>query len=164
MESCSPTPGELATKRPRLYTERLKDPAPVGSTWADWLTALCKNKCHLPVPRTSEHLKVKRSPAGQGRPLTSSLVAQNHSQFAQLAYYVPRGEKRAAKQLSFALKSGGFTSQGLKSGNLLASLTNSDLMWSLRYQNHLCIFKARPSRPSHTFGWNEWMIGPLHML
>lgn len=151
-------------KRPRLCTERLKDPAPVGSTWADWLITLCKNKCHLPIPRTSEHSEGEKGPSWTREALTSSLMAQNHRQFAQLACYVPRGEKRAAaKQLSFALKSGGFTSQGLKSGNLLASLTNSDLIWSLRYQNHLCIFKERPSRPLHTFGWNEWMIGPLHI-
>lgn len=50
-------------KRPRLCTKRLKDPAPVGSTWADWLTALCKNKCHLPIPRTSEHSEGEKGPS-----------------------------------------------------------------------------------------------------
>ena len=53
----------MGHKRPRLCTERLKDPAPVGSTWADWLTALCKNKFHLPSPRTSEHSEGGKGPS-----------------------------------------------------------------------------------------------------
>ena len=51
----------------RLLQQRASPPcihsAPPHAFLYDWLTALCKNKCHLPSPRTSEHSEGGKGPS-----------------------------------------------------------------------------------------------------